>query len=121
MDPPSVSPAAVSQEGTGGVVATPGSSPTSGAEAVQSMQSPPALVGEDLKQPNLVAQPASAPIDRHPEHLHIEERERAFMKTLYDLIPSARAGKRFINIYRLLRASVEDRERRGFIGSDAGG
>src|SRR5258708_1524410 len=43
------------------------------------------------------------------------------MKPLHQLIPSARAGKRFINIYRLLRASVEDRERIGFVGSDSGG
>jgi hypothetical protein len=28
------------------------------------------------------------------------------MKGLYELIPSRRARKRFINIYRLLRASV---------------
>jgi hypothetical protein len=61
------------------------------------------------------------PIDRHPEHLRIEEQERVFMKTLYELIPSPRAGKRFINIYRLLRASVEDQERHRFIGSETGG
>jgi hypothetical protein len=67
------------------------------------------------------ALPISQPIDRHPEHLRIEERERVFMKTLYELIPSPRAGKRFINIYRLLRASVEDKERDGFVGNDGGG
>jgi hypothetical protein len=61
------------------------------------------------------------PIDRNPRHLQIEERERAFMKTLYELIPSPRAGKRFINIYRLLRASVDNAEYPAFIGTDASG
>jgi hypothetical protein len=60
-------------------------------------------------------------IDRHPEHLRIEEWEQVFMKALYELIPSPRAAKRFINIYRLLRASVEDPERNEFVGNSTGG
>jgi hypothetical protein len=55
-------------------------------------------------------------IDRNPEHLRIEEWERTFMKTLSELIPSPRAAKRFINIYRLMRASVDDSERTKFVG-----
>ena len=43
------------------------------------------------------------------------------MKLLHELIPSPRAGKRFINIYRLVRASVGDRERAAFIGDTKGG
>jgi KAP family P-loop domain/TIR domain/Clp amino terminal domain, pathogenicity island component len=65
--------------------------------------------------------PAAIPIDRNPAHLQIEGWERAFMKELHELIPSPRAGKRFINIYRLLRASVKDSERKKFIGSANGG
>jgi hypothetical protein len=61
------------------------------------------------------------PIDRHPEHLLIDGPERSFMKALYEFIPSPRAGKRFINIYRLLRASVKDEERRRFVGDETGG
>lgn len=60
-------------------------------------------------------------IDRRPEYLRIEDPEKSFMKLLHELIPSPRAGKRFINIYRLLRASVEDRERSAFIGEADGG
>jgi hypothetical protein len=67
-----------------------------------------------------MAQPPE-PIDRNPRHLQIEERERTFMKTLYKLIPSPRAGKRLINIYRLLRASVNNAEYPAFIGNDASG
>jgi hypothetical protein len=55
-------------------------------------------------------------IDRKPEHLRIEPWEQSFMKLLHELIPSPRAGKRFINIYRLLRATVGGRERSAFVG-----
>jgi hypothetical protein len=64
---------------------------------------------------------AETVIDRNPAHLQIEGWEREFMKTLHELIPSPRAGKRFINIYRLLRASVKDAGRKRFIGSASGG
>src|SRR5262249_47554023 len=37
-----------------------------------------------------------------------EAAEREFMKKLFDLIPSPRAAKRFINVYRLIRASIDD-------------
>ncbi len=43
------------------------------------------------------------------------------MKELHGFIPSPRAGKRFINIYRLLRASVRDQERDAFAGDGKGG
>ena len=61
------------------------------------------------------------PIDRRPQHLRIEQREQSFMKLLSGLIPSPRAGKRFINIYRLLRASVKQDERAAFIGEGNAG
>jgi hypothetical protein len=38
------------------------------------------------------------------EHLQIEAWEREFMKQLYSLIPTPRAAKRFVNVYRLIRA-----------------
>jgi hypothetical protein len=43
------------------------------------------------------------------------------MKQLFAMMPSPRAAKRFINIYRLLRASVDDAERQYFIGNEKGG
>ena len=60
-------------------------------------------------------------VDRKPEHLRIDNREQSFMKLLHELIPSPRAGKRFMNIYRLIRASVLERERVEFAGADEGG
>jgi hypothetical protein len=39
------------------------------------------------------------------------------MKALFRLIPTPRAGKRFVNIYRLIRASVEPAELARFTGA----
>jgi hypothetical protein len=78
---------------------------------------PPAAAVEAPPAPAKVADPpGTATIDRHPEHLRIEAWEREFMKKLHELIPSPRAGKRFINVYRLLRAAVTDQERDRFVG-----
>jgi KAP family P-loop domain/Clp amino terminal domain, pathogenicity island component len=66
----------------------------------------------------------TAAIDPNPEHLQLESWERAFMKELHELIPSPRATKRFINIYRLIRASVDLDERlvlEEFIGNEKQG
>ena len=43
------------------------------------------------------------------------------MKELYPLIPSPRASKRFVNVYRLLRASVEPNREHEFIGDEKWG
>jgi len=43
------------------------------------------------------------------------------MKKLNEFIPTPRSGKRFINIYRLLRASVTEEERAEFSGDTQGG
>jgi hypothetical protein len=86
-------------------------------------QAPPSPSVTPASQP-LPAVAAANPkeaIDRNPEHLHISDGERDFMKKLHPLIPSPRAGKRFINIYRLLRASVEDKDRVAFVGDEKGG
>ena len=55
-------------------------------------------------------------VDLPPEHLRIEDWERAYMKRLFWLIPSPRAAKRFVNIYRLLRASVPEEKQAAFVG-----
>lgn len=69
--------------------------------------------------PSAVAtpQPAADAIDANPEHLKIESWERAFMKQFHRLMPSPRAAKRFVNIYRLLRASVPTERRAEFLGT----
>ncbi|MDX6498242.1 MAG: hypothetical protein QOG23_1502 [Blastocatellia bacterium] len=54
--------------------------------------------------------------DLPPEHLRIEDWEREYMKRLFWLMPSPRAAKRFVNIYRLLRASVPEEKQAAFVG-----
>lgn len=108
--PPPVS-AAVTQEQPPQAIAVPEPSPPVNQQVI-----PAVAQGAAEKSP-----PAQISIDRFPEHLRIEEWERTFMKTLHELIPSPRASKRFINIYRLLRASVEETERELFVGNDKEG
>jgi hypothetical protein len=45
-------------------------------------------------------------LDANPGALELDWRERNFMTHLYDLVPTPRAAKRFVNIYRLIRASI---------------
>jgi hypothetical protein len=49
------------------------------------------------------------PLDPNPAFLDISDAERAFMVAMAGLIGSPRAAKRFVNIYRLLKASFEER------------
>ncbi len=61
------------------------------------------------------------PLPDFPHHLAIEPWERECMKMFHEFIPSPRAAKRFVNIYRLLRASINDGRRESFIGNEHGG
>ena len=47
-------------------------------------------------------------LDLNPAALELDDRERVFMAKLYELIPTPRAAKRFVNVYRLIRASITD-------------
>jgi hypothetical protein len=76
---------------------------------------------EPLPAPPQRSTPQSTPIDRNPEHLQFRKWEQTFMKELHEFIPSPRAAKRFINTYRLLRASVRENERAAFDGNEKGG
>ena len=58
-----------------------------------------------------------AKVDVNPESLQIQQWERAAMKRLFPLIPSPRAAKRFVNVYRLMRAMVDDADRDAFVGT----
>ena len=43
------------------------------------------------------------------------------MKAFSAFIPTARAAKRFMNVYRLIRAMVPAKDRAAFIGTEQGG
>jgi hypothetical protein len=87
--------------------------------------------GEDLASPalspiNQAAESYISPtvdqqdllVDVNPPALEFEERERQFMTRLNELIPTPRATKRFVNVYRLIRASITtEHELRWFLES----
>jgi len=47
------------------------------------------------------------PVEMQPGFLHISDDERTFMGWLHPLVQTPRAAKRFVNVYRILKASVE--------------
>lgn len=57
------------------------------------------------------------PLQLTPEALRIEMWERDFIVKLHPLIGSPRAAKRFSNVYRFLRARLDDRELEVFRGT----
>jgi len=80
--------------------------------------------GQGQTTGKIAIEPVAATIDPNPEHLQIKSWERDFMKELHQLIPSPRATKRFINIYRLIRAAVdfdEKLELDEFVGNETQG
>jgi phospholipase C len=86
-------------------------SPTSTVKRSPGAATSTAAESKEVSEAKVSAPELSRKVERRPDHLRIEDREQSFMKLLHELIPSPRAGKRFINIYRLLRASVRQRER----------
>jgi hypothetical protein len=55
-----------------------------------------------------VPMPRRPALDLTPRSLEIGEREIEHLRTLASLIPSPRAAKRFVNLYRIVRASIDD-------------
>jgi hypothetical protein len=79
---------------------------TSPADLVSESQTFSALYEEDIL------------LDVNPPALELDERERQFMTRLHELIPTPRAAKRFVNVYRLIRASITtEHELRWFLES----
>ena len=54
------------------------------------------------------------PVDPAPEHLTFEEHEVNFTTALFPFMSSPRNTKRFVNVYRLLRATLEPAELAAF-------
>lgn len=50
----------------------------------------------------------------------VQEWERKYLTALYPLIPTPRAAKRFLNVYRLIRGGLDLAELRHVAGSEAG-
>jgi hypothetical protein len=81
--------------------------PAQDATTAQAVSSPP--------KPAVPPPPPETAFDLDPANLQITDGERKFIKRLYPLVPSARATKRFMNIYRLVRVTLQDDERDTFL------
>jgi hypothetical protein len=118
--PPPLTPSFVSPAETPSLIAVP-SPPAAFAPAaeVKPISSPiimpqPIAYASPQSQDAAPATPARSPqdvldemlLDPNPSALELDERERDFMSRLFELIPTPRAAKRFVNVYRLIRASI---------------
>jgi hypothetical protein len=90
-------------------------------QSVQAAEQQITAGATDGAKPKVQKEEKPGEVDLPPEHLRIEDWERAYMKRLFWLIPSPRAAKRFVNIYRLLRASVPEEEHAAFVGGETEG
>ena len=68
---------------------------------------------------DLAAQPVV--MELRPQGLQLTQPEVEFMGRLGGLLPTPRAAKRLVNIYRLVRIGVPAQELTGFVGDEAGG
>ncbi len=78
------------------------------------------LTGEETKeqkQSTLPVKPVKEKFAVNVESLIIREWEIKFANKLFQFVPSARATKRFSNVYRLLKASVDKKDLSEFEGN----
>jgi hypothetical protein len=66
----------------------------------------------NVGQPTPPPQSEPPEIDPNPPFLDLTEAERTFMHRMHSLIPTPRAAKRYVNVYRLLRASLAEDARK---------
>ena len=65
--------------------------------------------------------PGTAIPDMRPLGLQLSQPEVEFMTRLGPLLPTPRAAKRLVNLYRLVRIGIPDSDLAAFTGSEAGG
>ncbi len=66
-------------------------------------------------------EPVTVIPDLRPLGLQLGQPEVDFMARLGPLLPTPRAAKRLVNLYRLVRIGIPDRDLAAFTGSEAGG
>jgi hypothetical protein len=96
-------------------VVTP-ASVTDGTPATHTITENPVQPDHDQPAQHVEHQTVAQVIDPNPDYLTLSDWERDYIKQLYSLIPSPRAAKRFVNVYRLLRASLDYDQVAGFTG-----
>ena len=60
-------------------------------------------------------------VDLRPQGLQLSQAEVEFMARLGQLVPTPRAAKRLVNIYRLVRIGIPGEELAAFVGDEKGG
>jgi hypothetical protein len=128
--PPGVAPAetpSVNQPAGDGATSPPaptGNGATGGAGASSELPPGQAAAAAPAQPTNGVgaAPPATPtlPTASGSRFLEIRRGERELIKTLFPLVPSPRAAKRLVNVYRLLRALVPPEERARFEADGTG-
>jgi hypothetical protein len=66
-------------------------------------------------------EPDTAVPDLRPLGLHVSQPEAEFMTRLGPLLPTPRAAKKLVNLYRLVRIGIPDSSLAAFTASEAGG
>jgi hypothetical protein len=111
---------AVESTSTEGGAKPAGQSPSSAARA--SSQTGEATASSEASKSAAALSSVSVSVfDPNPEPLQLKDCERKFMWRLHRLVPSPRAAKRFVNIYRLLRAAMSAEELDNFVRDDESG
>ncbi|TDU83738.1 WD domain G-beta repeat uncharacterized protein [Kribbella voronezhensis] len=72
-------------------------------------------------KPQVSARPARQAANPQPHQLRLREEELQFVQRLRPLLETPRALKRFVNLYRLVRSAVAEKDLDDFIGADATG
>jgi hypothetical protein len=76
-------------------------------------------------QPKAASEPTPGAVVEHARQTHerltLATWESSYMKLLFPLIPSPRAAKRFVNVYRLLRGVLPNEDRASLIGNEKQG
>ncbi len=104
--PDAIPPAAVQEAATGEPGADPDGPPSVPAEA------PPvgAVAARETAAPSPAGTGPLAPVSANPPQLQITPPEVAALAQMGPLIPTPRAAKRLVNLYRLIRAGLLDEE-----------
>jgi phospholipase C len=107
---------AVEPTPTGGAGQSPSPAPGASSQAGEATAST-----EASKSAAALSSVSVSVFDPNPEPLQLKDCERKFMWKLHRLFPSPRAAKRFVNIYRLLRAAMSAEELDNFVRDDESG
>ncbi|MGH9280530.1 MAG: P-loop NTPase fold protein, partial [Acidimicrobiales bacterium] len=100
----------------------PPDEPSPTAPPVAASPTATSTVPPDTPSPNATPPPPPRPaIERDPGFLRLESFELDCIKRLYPLVPSPRAAKRLVNVYRLIRAGIDEGQREEFVGDETRG